>query len=571
MVRHRAMLISSLLLVLAACPKPTEDPEALGQTDSSVPSTTADGSASVLTPSGSVAAPEGVVVPGQEGEPALTDAERAGSRLSVEERINDAVELLASNTEASRARATRILESVVDDAPENAWGWFNLGVSYYQQDDIAQARDAWEEATRLDPTLAEAWLYQGVIQEEVGRYDLAIGAYRGGLAHDPESMKLHEALVGALRNAGRGEEAIAEAKGALKINSKSLNVYNNLGMAYMDKGELDLALFVFKKAMASIIGAEQSAYLHSNLGWAFYLKGDMGFATYHLQEAVKHDPELVPANVYLARLYLDNHNYEDMVPLLETARQQDPENHGVLMNLGIAYRGVGRMDDAKAAYERALETQPSNPDPLYNLGILQGDYLKDYDASIQAFESYIEQGGEHAEVALEFVEEVKKERKKAEKKQIAEAEKAKAKAEREERLRLIREAEEATAEQERKLAEENARRAAQGLPPLNPDGTEPEETPPGAEPEGEGAEGEASEVEVPEGEVPEGTEARPAEEGGGESPWGAPEPPPEGGPASSEDEPPVDDAPPPVEEPVEEQVEEPVDEGGAEESPWGAP
>lgn len=470
-----------------------------------------------------------------------TDATAAGdfdtSAVPVQERLADAVDLLASDAEGESGRALAILEQISSIEPDNTVLSFNLGVARYRAGDAAGARQAWEHTVAVDPTVGDAWLYLGLQEQESGRYVEALRRYREGLEHDSENMRLWVSVVDCQRKSGDLDGAVVSAKEALGINGNSVAIFNNLGLTYQDKGDLDMAMFVFSKALSQIPGAEKDAHLHTNLGWLLYLRGKKPNAMFHLQRAVELDPNLVPADVYLARLYLEDRNYGDMVPLLQRARDLDPENHDVLMNLGIAYRGVASrsyskaradleeaeesqrerlkaeakaayesgLGEAEAAYQAALEIDPENPDPLFNLAILYGDYRKDYDRAIAAFEQYVELGGGKGELAEEYIEELKTERKRAQRREERERKRMEREAQRE-RDRLEAERQSAAEEEE---AQRRAEEEAQNPPdPVDAEGTDGAERG-GGEPTG--SDEPADEGPSPWGDAPEGSDAPAAE------------------------------------------------------------
>jgi len=249
-----------------------------------------------------------------------------------------------------------------------------------------------------------------------------VSSYQTGVANDPENIELRVALIGALRKNNQPTEAIAAAKEALKVDTKSIGVYNNFGLACLDQKNLVLAKFVFQKAIQEIDGAENDPTLQTNLGWTYYLDHDVPSATEHLQKALAIDPNLVPALVYLSRLYMDDHNYAATVPLLENAAAQDPKNADLQLTLGVAYRGVGRLDDAQKAYSKALTLAPGNPAPHFNLGVLLGDYRKDYDGAVAEFNQYVAAGGPQSDLAQTYIKDVTKEKEIAAKRAAADAE-----------------------------------------------------------------------------------------------------------------------------------------------------
>jgi len=337
--------------------------------------------------------------------------------------LDRAADLLDKNDPSSAAQAESMLLEQVKSHPDDALAYVDLGVAKYQEGDKTAARTYWQTATQKDSSVGNAWLYLGALQEEAGDVSGAVQTYRFGVQDDPDNTDVRAALVGALHTLGQNDQAVAEAKAALRINSNSLSIYNNLGLVYMDEGNLDLAKFVYMKAMQDNDLAKNDAYIRCNLGRIYFLRGEKGPALFNLQAAVQLDPTLVPALIYLSQIYLADHNYADMVPLLETARKEDPNNHGVLMNLGIAYRGVGRLDEAKQAYESALQIDPRDPDPYFNLGVLQSDYMKLYDEAIKSFQQYVSQGGKNVQQAKDYIDAVEKEKKRVEKQKAKEAEK----------------------------------------------------------------------------------------------------------------------------------------------------
>lgn len=369
-------------------------------------------------------------------EQASTSSARVGKRA-----IADAVAQLTVGTPEAARRARDVLSQAIAEDPNNAFLHYNIGLAQHQLKSTAEAERAFREAIRLEPSLGRAHMGLGLIFEERGQRDQAIQQYRAGIASDPENMELRSAVIGALRRGGRHQQAIDEARSALAFNNKSLLVFNDLGLVYLDTGDLALARFVFFKAISEVDGARNSALIRSNFGWALYRDGEQIKARLELEEAHRLDETYLPAQVYLAHLYLDDRNYADAVPLLEAASKKEPGNVPILLNLGIAYRGVERYADAERAYKQALEAGQGVLEPHLNLGILYGDYLKDYPKALASFARYIDGGGQQAELAANYVEGVEREQIRAERQREREEERRKREEERERRERLLRESE----------------------------------------------------------------------------------------------------------------------------------
>ena len=168
--------------------------------------------------------------------------------------VNRAVDLLESDGgDVAAQKAIGILEKAVSRDPRSAVARFNLGVAYHRVGDSEAARRHYEAAVGIDPTVGMAWLHLGFLSADAGMLDAAIGKYRSGIRNDSENMELRVAIIDALRINGRLDEAISEAKSALKVNANNIELYNNMGLAYQELGELVLARFVYQKALAEIV------------------------------------------------------------------------------------------------------------------------------------------------------------------------------------------------------------------------------------------------------------------------------------------------------------------------------
>ncbi|MEA1955525.1 MAG: tetratricopeptide repeat protein [Campylobacterota bacterium] len=89
---------------------------------------------------------------------------------------------------------------------------------------------------------------------------------------------------------------------------------------------------------------------------------------------------------FLERYYADD--YEEAIKFTEKAIQIFPNNSDLYNNMGIAYRKLGKYNEAIKAYEKAIEIK-ANDNIYYNMGIVYGE-LEEYDKAIEAFEKAIE-------------------------------------------------------------------------------------------------------------------------------------------------------------------------------------
>jgi tetratricopeptide (TPR) repeat protein len=403
-----------LLALLVGCV-----PKAPVSTASVDPTAPVETAPSGTAPASNMPAPSAPTEPASGADPSATSGTAAAPPMesrkdAVKRKVDDAVSHLTSEDESRARRALEILQSEVAENPDVAAIHYNIGVAHQRLGQEAEARRAWTRTTEVDPTFAKAWLNLGVLSMAAGRADLALASFQAGARYAPESIELRTATISGLRQLKRYDEAIAEAKAALGINSKAIPIYNELALVYLDTKQFDLARFTLQKAQNDIDGAKGNARLYAVLGEVYYRLDYTGDALLSFQKALELDPYQLPALLYLAGYYMDNRSWNDATPLLERAARIAPKDGGVQLNLGIAYRGEGRFEDAKKAYLEALRLSPADPEPYRNLGVLYGDYMKAYDAALQSIEDYRRAGGKPADEIDAWVASVKKEQKRAE-------------------------------------------------------------------------------------------------------------------------------------------------------------
>jgi tetratricopeptide (TPR) repeat protein len=88
------------------------------------------------------------------------------------------------------------------------------------------------------------------------------------------------------------------------------------------------------------------------------------------QRALELDPDLTPARLRLAEIYLERADPPAAQPLLERLRQQFPDRADVLARLGECRFQQGRVDEARPLMEAAVVQLPDDPALLIDLAKL---------------------------------------------------------------------------------------------------------------------------------------------------------------------------------------------------------
>ena len=131
------------------------------------------------------------------------------------------------------------------------------GKLLYQDDDDSGAAQAFEQAVKLDPDLAEAHFRLGLAYEALARSDDAEGAYKKAidgykkyLEDSPDDAEAHYDLGQAYANLHQHSDAVREYRQAIKLKDiDDAAIYYDLGLALTRLAQYDEAVAAFSKSL----------------------------------------------------------------------------------------------------------------------------------------------------------------------------------------------------------------------------------------------------------------------------------------------------------------------------------
>jgi Tfp pilus assembly protein PilF len=156
--------------------------------------------------------------------------------------------------------------------------------------------DRYERAVVLDPDHAPAHANLGKALRERGRGDDAVCCYRRAVVLDPDAAPNHSNLGNALRDKGRPDEALRAYRRALALDPNLATAHHNLGVPLFRQGAFDEAVRAYRQALAL---DPKLARAHYNLGVALAPKGQLDDAVRCYRRALDLDPNLVEAHALL--------------------------------------------------------------------------------------------------------------------------------------------------------------------------------------------------------------------------------------------------------------------------------
>jgi Flp pilus assembly protein TadD len=228
--------------------------------------------------------------------------------------------------------------------PQSAEVHDTLGLLLQSRGQYADARAAFETASRLSPALVGPHRNLGILAYAEGRLDEALRHLEEASRLDPNDADVRRALgVVAAERAGPADPAAA----ALRA-----------GGALERQGRLEEAEAQYRTALGA---TPDSPGLRDALGYLLVQKGAFAEAVIHLTEAVRLQPTAAAAHASLAYALREVGRLGDSIAAYRRA-VAFPENAAsasVRNNYGITLAMAGQRDEARAEFREALRLDPA--------------------------------------------------------------------------------------------------------------------------------------------------------------------------------------------------------------------
>jgi Flp pilus assembly protein TadD len=242
-------------------------------------------------------------------------------------------------------RLTAAQQGPGDDSRAN----YNLGIAYFRQGRLKEARPFLEKATTLSPRAQDAWMALSLVLLGLNDYagaaaplqhacDLASGndaCYLEGrtlflLARYDEAVK---PLEKAVRNAPLEDQP--------KIHRAAALNFDKLGNSAEAERYFRSAIGVYQPRE----GSSEDPRL--DYGAFLVRQGRAAEALELIEQTLKTSPLSARANAELGRALLDLDRAQDALPRLQKAVELDPNAWTVRMLLGKAYLRLGRTEEGE--------------------------------------------------------------------------------------------------------------------------------------------------------------------------------------------------------------------------------
>lgn len=259
----------------------------------------------------------------------------------------------------------------------------NLGVTLQVLGKTREAMEVYQELVAADGGCADAHARIGDIHVDRGEYRAAADSLRRAVAIDANNARYRVLLAGALKGLDRVEEAIDEYEAAIRIDPEDSVALCNLGLLFLAQGNNREARRCYERAREV---DPRFPLAYANLGGLSLKEGRHAEAVRHFRKWLAFSDSTRPTPERNKPVFLQN-------GALHWAARPKPNEWAQCYNMmGLAYKGLDQLAEAKECYGHALEIDQGHAPTHVNLGTvlaLQGDpsgALREYRTAQSLFE-----------------------------------------------------------------------------------------------------------------------------------------------------------------------------------------
>ncbi len=277
---------------------------------------------------------------------------------------------------------------------KRSWIWlFTLAMALIGSA-VAQSEEA--QPKKKEPSV-KAYLLVGDVYYSSGEYDAAMIAFRRALEKEPNNVYALYGLGRTQLKMHQFTSAIENLKRAIAIDGSYAPLYVALAQAYTDRylyaedkaaaeEFLDQALLILDDARRVDPNYHP---IYNQRGLVYQYKGDLDKAEAAFKRALELASDDPVVRYNLAQVYLSQGKLDEALDMLAQGVALDPSSAQLQLLYGKVLAVKGRLAEAEQALTRASELAPLNASTWLNLG--QVHFLqKHYDKAIETLNKAVE-------------------------------------------------------------------------------------------------------------------------------------------------------------------------------------
>jgi tetratricopeptide (TPR) repeat protein len=249
------------------------------------------------------------------------------------------------------ADAEAILDTLTADSHASAEDFNLLAWCFAKQNRIAEAVKTFRQAIELAPGQGASYADLATVLMDSGHLADALEAATEGARVDARSYAAFRTLGMIQTRQNNHTAAVDSYARALQLNSTSAEALVNLGGAQASAGLFREASSTYEEAIHKYPQEPEAYYQYAVV---ILHHGDpndtrkQALAASLLEKAVALDPSLADAHYQLATIWSARGDNTKALAELEGAARQDSHNKNIHYSMSVAYRKLGRTQDAES-------------------------------------------------------------------------------------------------------------------------------------------------------------------------------------------------------------------------------
>eukprot|EP00941_MAST-03F_sp_MAST-3F-sp1_P000754 g754.t1 len=239
---------------------------------------------------------------------------------------------------------------------------------------------------KVNPVLRNK-LSEAVVFHRKGEHEKANAIYDSVLAVDPLEPDGNHLKGLLLHNQDRYEEAARYIMIAIQIESRG-QFLNSLGETYRNLGRFELAIKNFRDSVRKL---RNDPEVYNNLGLALWDSGDLESARESFHDALKYKPDMLYATMNIGKTYFQQNRHNDSLTWFRRGMQIEPSTFEPVWQYALALQHIGRLDEAFDMYlqaEKKLDTTEKKGKYISHLQVNMGAIRQEQGRFKEAILSY---------------------------------------------------------------------------------------------------------------------------------------------------------------------------------------
>lgn len=229
------------------------------------------------------------------------------------------------------------------------------GLTLEEQNRLAEAKEAYERALKLDTKLDDAKWRLAHVEGKLGNWHSAVKLLEELVRRHPKDVRVLNALSEALLQSGQSERAVSVATKAVSLRPRGLKERLMLIEALSRCGKVDEAA---KHLRIAAHIAPKDAAIHFQLGKYYCQRSLPQKALYHLRLAKRLAPSEPEPRLLLARAYFELNMLNEAADELKGLVELSPNDVKLLHDCARLLFDVGRLEEAISHYRKLLHIAP---------------------------------------------------------------------------------------------------------------------------------------------------------------------------------------------------------------------